>query len=69
MVHSLMQDFEYYHHRANIISMIMEKSGQLSASTQLASQHDDVSSAAITAGVTISGCAILLQPVSIRYKR
>ena len=58
------QDFEYYHHRANIISMIMEKSGQLSASTQLASQHDDVRTAVITANVILSGYAILLQSVS-----
>ncbi|XP_064385924.1 KICSTOR subunit 2-like [Halichondria panicea] len=34
-------DFEVYHHRANIISMIIEKGGQLNSTTQPVSQHDD----------------------------
>ena len=48
------QDFQFYHHRANIISLIMEKSQQLYTSTQLVSQHDDVS-------VTIFLCERILK--------
>ena len=36
------QEFDFYHHRANIVSLIMEKNHQLNTSTQLVSQYDEV---------------------------
>lgn len=33
-------DFDFYHHRPNIVSLIIDKSHQLSTSTQLVSQYD-----------------------------
>ena len=37
-----LQDFDFYHHRPNIVSLIIDKSHQLSTSTQLVSQYDGV---------------------------
>ena len=37
------QEFDFYHHRANIVSLIMEKNHQLITSTQLVTQYDEVS--------------------------
>ena len=39
---SLLQDFDFHHHRPNMVSMVMSKGPQLCSSPQLVSQHDEV---------------------------
>lgn len=42
MIDNFSKEFALHHHRPNIVSIIMERSHQLHASTQLISQHDEV---------------------------
>ena len=42
---SLLQDFVLHHHKANIVSLIMEKSHHLNTSMQHVSQFDEVTAA------------------------
>lgn len=42
MFTSSCQEFDFHHHRPNIVSMVIIKSHQLSSSPQMVIQHDEV---------------------------